>query len=67
MTDLRYEDESHREEATKDDGCCNESETGIRLGRDDEADGRGNQAEHHDVVDGHADVAGIVDATGWWP
>ena len=60
---LGKEDESHWEEATKDEGSCNESETCVSLRRDDKTNRGRNQAQNNHIVDWHTNVAWVIYTT----
>lgn len=54
---LGHKYERHTEEATEDDRERDEGKSGVLLAGDDQDDRSRDEAQHHDVVDAHADVA----------
>lgn len=61
LTYLRDKDECHAQKAAENDCEWDERERRILLAGDNERHGRGDEAEHHHVVDTHSHVSGVVD------
>lgn len=61
FTYLRDEDERHTQEAAKHNREWYERERRVLLTRDHQRYRSGDEAQHHDVVDTHSYVSGVVD------